>query len=231
MKCLPSLLFTRFCLVAFFFFCTYLKQLFCQPCLPSCRVVRGNKRIVGLCAHCRDKVCVQTEVRSHFAPAAFLFLSQTHTHMFCRTMNDPLSPLCVSLRSQNQTYGCGSVSFSQRLRRSAQCPPFSGDGGTQDRRNRAGLQEGRRVRTALTAIGRSCTFSMRGVGGGVTLPIHTRCQEAKTPFRATSQSLFSTVLCYCGIKRLLCTTLTDGQETVDIVDIGKRIKFLSLNVE
>lgn len=67
--------------------------------------------------------------------------------------------------------------------------------------------------------------------GGVILSIHTQCREAKTPFRATSQSLFSTVLCYCGIKRLLCPTRTDGQQTGDIVDIGKRLTFLLLKVE
>lgn len=38
--------------------------------------------------------------------------------------------------------------------------------------------------------------------GGVILSIHTWCQEVRTPFRATSQSFFSSVLCYCGIKRL-----------------------------
>lgn len=127
------------------------------------------------------EVCVQTEVRSHFAPAAFPFPSQTHTHIFCRKMNDPLSPLCVSLRSQSQTYGCTNVSFSQKLRRRAQRPPFSGDGGTQDRRNRARLQEGRRVRAALTAIGRSCTFSMRGVGEGLYCPFTHSAKRPRPP--------------------------------------------------
>lgn len=62
-----------------------------------------------------------------------------------------------------------------------QCPVstvFSCDSGTQDRRNRAGLREGKRLRTAPTAIGRSCTFSMLRVGEGVYCPF---THNAKRP--------------------------------------------------
>lgn len=62
-----------------------------------------------------------------------------------------------------------------------QCPVstvFSCDSGTQDRRNRAGLREGKRLRTAPTAIGRSCTFSMLQVREGVYCPF---THNAKRP--------------------------------------------------
>lgn len=58
---------------------------------------------------------------------------------------------------------------------------FSCDTGTQDRGNRAGLREGKRVRTA---IGRSCTFSMLWVGEGVYCPF---THNAKSPAPPSEQ--------------------------------------------
>lgn len=58
---------------------------------------------------------------------------------------------------------------------------FSCDTGTQDRRNRAGLQEGKRVRTTSTAIGRSCTFSMLWVGEGLYCPLTHSANRSGPP--------------------------------------------------
>lgn len=58
---------------------------------------------------------------------------------------------------------------------------FSCDTGTQDHRNRAGLREGKQVRTAPTAIGRSCTFSMLWVGEGVYCPFTHNAKRPRPP--------------------------------------------------
>lgn len=65
-----------------------------------------------------------------------------------------------------------------------QCPVstvFSCDTGTQDRRNRAGLREGKQVRTAPTTIGRSCTFSMLWGGEGIYCPFTHNAKRLRPP--------------------------------------------------
>lgn len=119
----------------------------------------------------------------------------------CCLKPDPLTSWKQPHESQNQKYVCRSCPVLPVV--NGQCPVstvFSCDTGTQDRRNRAGLREGKQVRTAPTAIGRSCTFSMLRVGEGVYCPFTHNAKRPRPP--SEQQSLFSWVLCYCQIKRL-----------------------------
>ena len=77
---------------------------------------------------------------------------------------------------------------------------FSCDTGTQDCRNRAGLQEGNQVRAASTAIGRSCTFSVLGEGGGVYCPFTHNAKRPGPPSEQLHNPLFTPSYVTAGFK-------------------------------